>query len=197
MESKQTIISIILAAGGSRRLGHPKQLVRFKGKLLIDHIAEVVKESQTDSSSIILGGYAKEILDSMGTKLPVIINEHWEQGMSSSIRTAVQHVRSSHHEAKAILFVLGDQYAITTEHLNAIITGYRKSHSSLVCSAYKNVLGVPALFDAVHWDALLSLNGDEGAKHLIKKLFKPGKDISLPFVGGEKDIDSTSDLAQI
>lgn len=78
---------IILAAGSSSRLGYPKQLVKFKGKPLLQHSIDVVGSLNFDTKILVLGAKAAEIEKQLDLKnFSVVYNDNWEEGMSTSIK---------------------------------------------------------------------------------------------------------------
>ncbi len=161
---------ILLAAGSSSRMGQPKQLLPWKGKTLIGHQIQVLKDTGYPVV-VVLGGHSDEIiLEVRKTKTHFLINEHWESGMGTSVSAGMDFVKANFPEAQGVLFALVDQPLITTSYLNQLIDSFRVGKQQIVVSSSVNGwLGVPALFDRVYFDELSTLKGKEGAKTLIKK----------------------------
>ncbi|MEM8938352.1 MAG: nucleotidyltransferase family protein [Bacteroidota bacterium] len=194
MIDKITIGAAVLAAGPSRRLGEPKQLVRFKGKSLLQHTIDLVVEVQIDERMLILGANEQEIRHFINFKsFDVIQNQHWKEGMASSIRLAVE--VGLKKELDGLLILLSDQPYIDLELLNNLIGFYKPKKELIMASEYNNVLGVPALFDRHYFRELMELTGDSGAKRLINAYREKVKEVK--FEKGLIDIDTPTDLDQL
>ena len=82
---------VILAAGGSTKLGSPKQLVQFRGKSVFRRSVESALACDPDSLIVVLGSRAEEIsIEIEGLPVEIIINKEWEVGISSSISFSVR-----------------------------------------------------------------------------------------------------------
>lgn len=189
-ESKPKIGGLLLAAGGSRRLGSPKQLLEFEGKTLIRRAAEALIDAGCDPAVVILGAEVErsrtEIAD---LPVEVIDNAEWETGMSSSIRVGVSQIAS--REIDAVLVTLCDQPHVTGEKLLPFIDKFLSIGSPIVAAEYNGVRGVPALFAREMFDQLLKLEGDNGARDLIRR----GRSVAIDLPEAEVDID-TVDTAE-
>ena len=86
---------IILAAGGSSRMGSPKQLLSYRGQSLVRHAANAALESVADRVVVVIGGYADEVRNELeALPLSIVENRSWQTGMSSSIRAGLQELTS-------------------------------------------------------------------------------------------------------
>ena len=154
-----TVVAAILAAGESRRLGHPKQLVEIEGEALLRRTARIALAARVDRVAVVLGAYREQIAPVLaGLAVEVLDNAEWREGMASSIRAAVEWARAADH----LLLLVGDQPRLTTAHLDALI-----ERRALVGSRYAGVVGVPALFPAASFTELAALRGDRGARGMI------------------------------
>jgi molybdenum cofactor cytidylyltransferase len=163
--------AILLAAGRSSRFGSPKQLAQYEGKSLIRRAAESLTSSLCNPVIVVLGAEIErcrfEVAD-----LPVIvcINDDWRSGMSSSIRSGLSNLLAIKPDVSAVIIALCDQPYITSENINLLATRFIGSSTNVVAAGYNGVQGVPALFASLIFDQLLSLEGDKGARHLIRSL---------------------------
>jgi molybdenum cofactor cytidylyltransferase len=188
-----TIGGLLLAAGGSRRLGRPKQLVLFEGKTLLRRSAEVLSGSRCDTVVVVLGAELEssmaEIID-----LPVCvcINDKWQEGMSTSIKTGLAELLKIEPNLAAVLISLCDQPNICTDMIDRFILKFRVSdQQKIIASQYSGLLGVPALFSSQLFPQLLELRGDKGARELIRKV----NDVfSIELEAATFDIDVNDDL---
>ena len=189
-----TVAAIILAAGASRRLGQPKQLLIHRGEALLARAIRLANEAEAAPVFAVLGSQAETIRATINPHdARVAINKDWEQGIASSIHAGL-HVLEE--DATGVLILSCDQPRLTAEHLRALIeTLTEQSVPAIVASAYAGVHGVPAVFPRAAFPGLLALEGDKGARALL--LHPPCPLIALPFPGGEIDIDEPGDLAQL
>ena len=141
---------------------------------------------------LILGANEKQIKDqvSLGS-FDIIQNKEWEEGMSSSIRTAANFARK--RELDALLILLTDQPHVDSKLLKQIMQLYEPE--CIVASEYNNILGVPALFDRTYFGELLKLEEDTGARKLINMFRDKVK--AVKFEKGGIDIDTPEDLNQL
>ncbi len=186
---------LLLAAGGSSRLGQPKQLLEFKGKTLLRHAAEAMAESYCDPVVVVLGAETEMSAVEIGS-LSVVqcLNEDWQSGMSSSIRIGLAMLLELAPEIDAVLVSLCDQPFVTTEMLNRFGEKFATTNAALIAAAYNRVTGVPALFSSEIFDELSHLDGDKGARDLIRSRFDV-ETIDLPEAAF--DIDTPEDTASL
>lgn len=177
---------VILAAGGSRRMGQPKQLLPFRGRSLIRHTAEIAIASNCHSVLVIIGAYA-ELVRSQLIDLPLEIAENpdWSIGLSTSIRLGIQTLQK--RESEAAILTLCDQPFISTALINQLIHTYRTQNQFIVATTYADSSGVPALFHRSLFPSLCTLEGDTGAKKLLQQA------ASIPFPQGHIDVDTLQD----
>jgi molybdenum cofactor cytidylyltransferase len=194
-ESKITVL--ILAAGGSSRLGQPKQLLPWKSSNLLQHTLDTVDEINSYETVLVLGANYNEIFSEINTKeIHVVHNKSWYKGLGHSIAVGVKYIKESIPETEAILIMLADQPLISDMYLLKMISEFKTGTQQIIASTYKNKkLGVPALFDNYYFEALMQLNDDEGAKHIIKANFKKVELLVNDI--NNKDIDTIEDYKQL
>ena len=160
---------ILLAAGGSSRMGQAKQLLPWGNTSLIQHQLEMLSPV-ADPLIVVLGSGAEEIKPVIGDKsVTVVINENWEAGMGTSVAAGVKTLTHFPRVACA-LFALVDQPLVNTEHYFKLIQTFCPGKKQIVASLSSSAwLGVPALFDSYYFEELSLLNGKQGAKSVIQK----------------------------
>lgn len=159
-------VAIILAAGASTRLGHPKQLLEINGVPLLRRATLAALATQPRLTLVALGA---EIAGSRAALagLPVTILEvkNWNFGMGATLAAAV----SAIEDHGSALLVLGvDQPALDAAHLSQLLAAWRHAPTHAVASAYSGVLGTPAVFPASWRGPLCTLKGDLGARDLLR-----------------------------
>ena len=184
--------AIVLAAGGSSRLGTPKQLLEFRGEALVRRAAKAALESVCNRVVVVVGNHAQQIRREI-RDLPVSIveNENWQSGISSSIRAGLGQISSQ----DGVVITLCDQPFMTAAVLNELVSTHRKTRRAIVASTYGTTRGVPALFAPELFDELASLTKDEGARRIIAS--HPEKVATVEFLQGAIDIDTPEDYERL
>lgn len=193
------VICIVAAAGASRRLGHPKQLVRVDGETLIERSVRVAHQAGIERVLVVLGAYAdpiQAVLDTQAYPLTLVMNAEWEQGLSSSIRVGVEQA-SAEPGCDGVLWMTCDQPHLTAEHLQALLGHFaRHRQQRIVASGYSEIAGIPAIFPVQSFPALRELRGDEGARRLLRAASQPSP-IIVPVEAAALDIDTPEDEARL
>jgi CTP:molybdopterin cytidylyltransferase MocA len=189
--------AILLAAGASRRLGQPKQLVRIASETLLARTIRVVREAGADPVLVLLGANRESIAEAVDlSRVRVVVNPDWEQGIASSIHAGVEALLRLEPDADAAMILVCDQPRLAADHLKLLIGRFEQAERpSIVSSRYAGIAGIPAIFPASQFSNLLALKGDAGARFLLRNPACPM--IAVDFAGGEADIDTPEDLAQV
>ena len=178
--------ALILAAGASTRLGHPKQLALLNGEPLLTRALRTAQEAGLSPILIVLGANAPQIQTTCQLKAgQVIENKNWQQGMSTSLIAGIQALGPF----PGVVLMTCDQPAVTAGHLRKL-TEHGTETGQAIASSYGERHGVPAYFPGTRFAEVLLLTGDAGAKSLLASA------ISIPLVLGELDIDTPDALQQ-
>ena len=187
------LYTIILAAGSAERFGSPKQLAEFKGSTLVARSVGLANQVTAGRAVLVTGAnWQKVVADCVPMDGFVVRNEHYRDGMGSSLAAGVRTVESV---ADAVLVLLCDQALITVAHLEELIQLSRNSPSSIIASRYGGIYGVPAIFPARYFGELTDLDGDQGARKVIRKY--ESTLIGVDFEDAAADVDTPADLARI
>ena len=192
-----SLSALVLAAGGSRRLGQPKQLLVFNGETLMARALRLASEAGMAPVFAVLGAQHELISSSVDlSDAVVVINKDWLQGISTSIVTGLRAVAEQAPESKGVLLLGCDQPRLSLNHLRELARAFSEHNGeAIVASEYKGTRGIPAIFPQSAFSGLLMLRGDRGARALIESA--PCPVVSVCFEGGELDIDSPQDLEQL
>jgi CTP:molybdopterin cytidylyltransferase MocA len=176
--------AIVLAAGASRRLGEPKQLVRLAGEALVERTARICREAGCDPVVVVLGASADEIRKQCTfAGAEILVNDDWAEGMGSSVRTGI---KALDDDVDGCVVVTCDMPAVSVDHLRELMRTGEKT-----ASTYAGRRGVPAFFPRSSFAQLMELRGDTGARDLLKE----ARGVELK--GGEIDLDTADDLARV
>ena len=164
------ICHVLLAAGKSKRMGTPKQLLPWGAKTLIEFQIERILPT-TEQLFIITGAFADQIEPLLkGYSLEVLRCEDWENGMGDSLGFGIRTVLKMDASLDGVLISLIDQPLVTSEHYYNMRALFQKGQKQIIASESDfGWSGAPVLFDAHYFGALQKLNGEEVAKKIIKK----------------------------
>ena len=163
---------IVLAAGFSRRLGQPKQLVDWEGEPLVRRAARIAVDA-APTIVVVAHDAVREALE--GLDVTIVDNPEAGEGMASSIRRGIAACEGD------VLLMLCDQPLITAQHLRALID----AKATIAATGYRGIAGVPAFFASSLRDELLALRGDVGARRIIEG----HEHVVVPFEGAALDVD--------
>lgn len=189
--------TIVLAAGASTRLGQPKQLVSVDGEMLLERAMRMAREAGTSPILVVLGAHFAPICARIDFQDAIpVLNEEWQHGISTSIHSGLRELDVRAPDSRCALLMTCDQPRLTAAHLRALIAAFQaQSASSIAASSYAGALGTPAIFPRSLFPQLLALRDDKGARALIAAASL--KVVTVPFAGGETDIDEPADLDQL
>ncbi|HMV98839.1 MAG TPA: nucleotidyltransferase family protein [Acidobacteriota bacterium] len=194
MSDLKQIAVLILAAGASRRLGHPKQLLPIGSQNLLQHTVECALGTGVQTVLVVIGAQAEIIKPTLDAcAVQVVENPTWEEGMGASIRcgiAALSHVG----DFDGVIIVPCDQPFLSTQFLSTLITTFYRTRKNIIASHYADTVGIPALFTSSLFPLLLALGGDKGAKKIIQANLD--QTILIPFAEGTLDIDTPADAAR-
>lgn len=172
---------MILAAGASRRLGRPKQMERLGPETLLERAVRVAGEARLGTVYVVVNATDAPVLgEARRLGCEVVLNHEAEEGIAASIRAGL---RAIGDDPTSVLVMTCDQPAVSAGHLRALAEG-----DEVVASAYAGRRGVPACFPRRVVGVLLGLQGDVGARDLLRG----ARAIDLP--NGELDLDTEEEL---
>jgi molybdenum cofactor cytidylyltransferase len=159
------INAIVLAAGESRRMGKLKPLLKFDDENFLEHIISVLKSSDVDEITVVLGAAAEEIKRTVDlSDVTFVINEEYQKGQLSSLITALEQIPE---QTDAIILCLVDHPFLTSELVNEIIRKFREDKSPIIIPVYNKERGHPTLFSQALFKELINAPHDQGARHVV------------------------------
>lgn len=161
------ISAILLAAGESKRMGRPKQLLEWRGKTLLQHSLESLVNSDADEIILVLGHEADRIRKTLpALPIKIVINPDYKQGMASSLRRGLL---AMDPQSEAFLVLLADQPGIGPEIINDLIRAFQQADpkQGIVRPVHGGLRGHPVLFGVRYLPEALQLQGDVGARRIL------------------------------
>lgn len=165
--SNPKVAAIILAAGGSSRLGRPKQLLDWFGKPFICQLIDLTLQAKLKPVVVVTGASYQEIEKVIGGKNIVIArNEEWLKGQSSSMKVGSKALESENIDA--FIIFLCDQPQVSIELIEKMIDESLNNEIDIVANSVQGKICPPTLFKVKCIDSIKSLNGDQGGRVLFK-----------------------------
>jgi molybdenum cofactor cytidylyltransferase len=187
-----TVLALVLAAGGSSRMGRPKQLAELDGRPLLAHVLGALEAAPVDAVTVALGAAAGAVAGGvdLGGARPLLV-EGWAAGMGHVLAAAVAAAGDDH---AAVVVLLGDQPLVTGGVVARLVDAWRAGAGPVVSAAYDGRPGHPKLFDRSLLPALRRLGGDAGARELLAA--HPGwvHPVEVGDLGSDADVDTEADL---
>lgn len=188
--------AVVLAAGGSARLGMPKQLLSFRGQTLLYRTVDQAATAGCAPIVVVVAPGSESIeLDLRETKAQLVKNLEWANGIGTSIRAGMREALKLDSEMSAMVLLVCDQPFVTARTIAALQAKRAETQLAIVASSYAGTLGVPALFESAYFDKLLALPDAEGAKSII--LSHAEVVAEFPFPEGAIDIDTAADYEKL
>jgi molybdenum cofactor cytidylyltransferase len=185
---------LVLAAGASRRMGQPKQVLKLNGQPLIQRAVESALASPGWPIAVVLGAHAETIRPLLA-KYPVLIAENpaWAEGMASSIRAGLGLLQQFSRSLEGAVVALCDQPAFSATTIQTLVDAHLRTGCSIVAARYKERNGAPAFFHRRHFAELMALTGESGARELLNLAGPHVTEVDMPDLA--IDLDTPADFA--
>lgn len=158
--------AVILAAGGSRRLGRLKQVEPWGDTTLLGRVLSAARQMPVDEVWVVLGADSERVMAEIDFgDAGVIENPEWEEGIASSLRVGLDALTRLSRAERALI-LMGDQPDVSPEVVTELLASHRKAGRQVTIPKYRYTLGNPVVVDRSLWSRVMSLEGDEGAMRL-------------------------------
>lgn len=190
------IAAVILAAGKSSRMGRNKLLLDFRGKPILDHVADQTAAAGISDIVVVCGHQAGKVRAALADrKLKVVEARDYQLGMSASLKAGI---RALPPGTDAMLVLLGDMPQVSPELIKRLIAAYNPLEGrAIVLPSHQGKRGNPVLFDRRFFPEMLELEGDVGARHLIGLHEDLVCDLAVDTAGVFADVDTPDAYDQL
>ena len=186
------VTGLVLGAGGSKRLGRPKQLLPYAGGTLLGHVVGTARACRFDQTIVAIGASADVVragVDLAG--VDVVVNDAYSAGCSSSIAAALAAVNP---RCDVMVLMLGDQPGVTADTVATLLVG--RGDASLAVCRYDDGNGHPIACARSVFPALAHLHGDKGVWRLLDE--RSADVVAVPIAGAiPLDVDTTEDYQAV
>jgi molybdenum cofactor cytidylyltransferase len=185
------ISGLILAAGTSSRMGQPKQLLPFRGTILLDWVmAQAESASALNEVIVVLGRAADEIQPRLrSTRAKVIVNPVFTEGCSGSYKAGMATIDP---RAEAVMVLLGDQPGVESAVIDQVAEDWRTKAGTIALTSYRGRRGHPMVFARELFDQLRQLSGDKAAWKILDAHPDWVRDVAVDYAFPD-DVDSRQD----
>jgi molybdenum cofactor cytidylyltransferase len=193
-ECWRRVAVVVLAAGGSTRMGTPKQLMTVSGETMLARSLRTALSLPVHEVIAVVGANSSQILPLVPPSCKVAINSRWQEGLSSSLRVGLDNISA---RSEAAVFLLVDQPLIGTDTLLQILYAYFGTEKGIVVPEYGGRRGTPVLFDRILFQRLQQLQGDSGGRQVIQQM--PEEVLSVEVQSSDVliDIDTMQDYQSL
>lgn len=190
--TERFITGLVLAAGGSARLGQPKQLLPLGSSTLLDHVLRTARSCRFEQLLCVIGGEADDVRESVDfTGVQVVENEAFGTGCSSSIAAALGAVDA---RCEVLVLMLGDQPGVSASAVEALLAA--RGNARLAACAYTDGRGHPLAFARETFAELARLHGDKAVWKLMDR--RAGEVVDVPIGGATpRDVDTWADYQAV
>jgi molybdenum cofactor cytidylyltransferase len=191
-QPETVITGLVLGAGGSRRLGRPKQLLPYGDGTLLDHTVATARACGFDQLVVPIGGASDDVAERVDLSgADVVVNYAYGEGCSSSIAAALETVNQ---RCELLVLMLGDQPGVTPATVHALIDG--RGDAPLAVCRYDDGRGHPIVFHRSVFPQLADLHGDKGVWRLLDE--RAGDVVDVPIAGNVPlDVDTPEDYQAV
>jgi molybdenum cofactor cytidylyltransferase len=187
------VASIILAAGGSERMGQPKALITLNGETMVHLSARIAIQSGLSPVIIVAGDHLESIAEALADlNVQVVHNDDWKDGQSTSLRTGLSCIPD---QVGAVIFQVVDQPGLSMALLLALVEAHRQTKAAIIQPQAAGSRANPVLFDCETFTALMNISGDRGGRAIFNQFKVQG----LPWHDSRIliDLDSPEDLEKL
>jgi molybdenum cofactor cytidylyltransferase len=181
------VSGLVLAAGGSARLGQPKQLLAYRGATLLDHVLDTARACEFDQLLCVVSGKL-DVVRFDGVQ--VVENRRFGKGCSSSIAAGLDAVDP---RCDLLVLMLGDQPGVTVHSVRALLDSAGTGALVAACT-YEDGRGHPLAFGRSMFGELRALHGDKAVWKLLDRF--PVLDVPVPGPG-PRDVDTWEDYQAV
>ena len=184
--------ALVLAAGGSRRMGSPKQLIPVAGIPMVRRIVTLAEAVCEGRVRVVVGAAADAVLDALGDGGFVAVrNPVWRDGLASSLAAGVAALPA---DSSGVLVLSCDQPMIEVADLRRLVAAWAERPNAPAAGAYADVAGIPAILPAALYPAVTRLRGDTGARRLLRDAEELTR-VAMP--SAVFDLDDPKDRARL
>ncbi|HIE38574.1 MAG TPA: hypothetical protein EYP77_05830, partial [Anaerolineae bacterium] len=189
------IAGVLLAAGGSTRLGRPKQLLEWQSKPMVAHVADIALAAGLAPVVVVLGHAAKEVRAALAARpVQTAMNWRWKEGLSTSVQVGLAMLPP---DIDGAIFLQCDQPLVPADLLRRLVARFEETGAPIVHPTHRGQRATPVLFARPLFPELAAVTGDRGGRVLLDRY---ANDIAVVEVEDPRllvDIDTPEDYRRL
>ncbi len=189
------ISAILMAAGESKRMGKPKQLMPFGRSTILEQTIDNLLSSKITEIIVVVGYKAEEMIKTIASRpVKIALNPMYQLGMSTSIVTGLNLINA---KTQAVMLALADQPLVDSKTINQLLAEFFNHNKGIAVPAYQGKRGHPVIFSIKYKKELLGLTGDIGGKRVINQHPDDILEVSVDSESINIDIDNINDYQSL
>ncbi|HEY0581371.1 MAG TPA: nucleotidyltransferase family protein [Chloroflexota bacterium] len=189
------LAAVILAAGGSSRMGQPKQLLKFRGTSLLRRAIDTAQAAGAEQVIVVLGSFADKLLPEVeATSATVVLNDQWMEGVSTSLRGGLAAVGS---DARGVFIFPADMPLLTPHVLKELARRQQVSGRPAAMTEAGGIRGVPVFITRSLFPALMIQEGDVGGAQYLRAHPESVEAVRFDDPDLVRDVDRPEDYARL
>jgi molybdenum cofactor cytidylyltransferase len=189
------LAAVILAAGGSSRMGQPKQLLRFRGTTLLRRAVDTALSAGAEQVIVVLGAAAEKLVPEVeATSATIVLNDQWMEGVSTSLRGGLAAVGS---EARGVFIYPADMPLVTPEALRELARRQQVSGRPAAMTEAGGIRGVPVFVTRSLFPALMIQEGDVGGAQYLRAHPEAVEAVHFDDPDIVRDVDRPEDYSRL
>ena len=192
--SAPRIAAIVLAAGKSSRMAPANKLfVEIDGRSLIEHAVAAATGSQAATTVVVLGNEADRVRAILAGRAAMLVdNPDHASGLASSLRVGLAAVPA---DCEGAVVLLADMPGVKSAHVDRLIAAFSPLEGRAICVAARNgKRGNPVLWAQRFFAEMAALEGDQGARGLVRRHEESVCEVDMPDDGVLTDLDTPEAL---
>jgi len=174
-------------------------LLKLNDKLLLERVLDAALASRLAKVVLVLGHEHPKIIQALGLKsgrsrLQVVNNPRYWEGQSSSLQAGLSEIQP---QISSVMFLLGDQPMLKTATIDLLLDRFWHSDRDICVPIWRGQRGNPTIFSRAMFCSLMAIEGDVGARQVIRENHKRVLSIELDDPLCFLDIDSPKDYEVI
>ena len=161
------IPGIIFAAGGSKRLGRPKQLCEWQDVPFVLQVVQNALEGGLSPLKVVVGAYQEIIEKALRNYFVQIVrNPNWASGIGSSMKAGLM---SLPRNCDCVMFLLSDQPQISPIMIRQLVEHYSLNRFPITAPMVAGQRSNPVIFNKITFSSLMRVQGDRGGRAVFDK----------------------------
>ncbi len=191
--SSSKILSVILAAGESRRMGFPKPLLEYQGRSFLRHIIETHQAAHLPCCVVL--GYQREEIEKRTdlSSVTVLVNPTPSRGPLSSLQIALEHAAGS----SALILHPVDHPLVRSRTLISLVESHRRIPHCIVIPRFREKKGHPVLFPRRFYSDLKQAPLEQGARSVVHENLASTLHLPVEDPGILQDVDTPAEFQNL